>query len=63
MFGLSNILLQTLNPDKATFGMAHQSTQGFTPMEKLVFLVISSSIILYIIIRVWWSLRKEKNNK
>jgi len=63
MFGLLSILLQNMNPGKGTFGRPYDSTQGFTAKGQMILFLIIIVFGLYVGLRVWWSLRKEKINK
>lgn len=45
-----------LNPGKGHFAYPYDSTQGVPP----VFGFIAIGILAYLVIRVWWALRKEK---
>lgn len=63
MFGLLNILLQSMNPGKGTFGKPYDSTQGFTAKGLLFLLLIIIAFGLYVGFKVWKSLRNERMNK
>jgi hypothetical protein len=52
-----------MNPGKGTFGRPYDSTQGFTPKGQMLLFLIIIVFGLYVGLRVWWSLRKEKMNK
>jgi hypothetical protein len=58
-----SILLQTLNPGVSTFGRPYDSTQGISLEVQVVLFVMILLFGVYVGIRVWWSLRKDKKNK
>ena len=55
-----NLLNVDLNPGKGTFGYPYSSITGVTSNQVLVFTLLALFAILYVIVRVWWSLRKDK---
>jgi flagellar biogenesis protein FliO len=58
----SIILADNFNPGKGTFARPYSSTTGVSPEYGLWFTAGALVFILYIIVRVWWSLRKDKLN-
>lgn len=56
------IILQTYNPSKTSFAIPHHSTEAFTPKGQLFVFAGILLFTLYIGLRVWWSLRKDKKN-
>jgi hypothetical protein len=60
MFFLSSIILTDFNPGKGTFGRPYDSTQGFTTKEQLILLFIIIVFGLYVVLRTWWGVRKNK---
>lgn len=54
-----HILLQ-MNPGNGFFGKPYDSTQGFTEKGKIVVFAICLVFLLYLGLRVWWSIRKMK---
>ena len=63
MFRFLNIFLQNMNPGKSTFARPYDSTQGFTAKGQIIFFLIIVVFGLYVGVRVWWSLRKDKMNR
>lgn len=55
-----NLLNIDLNPGKATFAHPYSSITGVTANQVLVFTLLALLIVLYVIVRVWWSLKKDK---
>jgi len=55
-----NILLQTHNPGKGTFGVPYDSTLGFTPKGQMILGLLLIVFGLYVAFRVWRSLRNTK---
>ena len=56
------ILADNLNPGKGTFAHPYSSTTGVSPESGLWFTDAALVFLVYIIVRVWWSSRKDKLN-
>lgn len=54
------MLLQNLNPSKSFYARPYDSTEGFSVEGKIILFLLIIGFGLYIVFRVWWSLRKEK---
>lgn len=63
MSELSNILYNTFNPSKHTFGKPYASTSGLSGKEQTIFFIIALIIGVYVGLRLWWSLRNDKKKK
>lgn len=57
------VLLQSMNPGKATFSRPYDSTQGFSAKGQMILFLIIIAFGLYIGFRVWINLRNERMNK
>jgi len=60
MSKILSILTQTFNPGKGYYGLPYNSNQGFSNKGQLIVFLIILTTGLYITLRVWWSLRKDK---
>lgn len=58
----SIILADNLYPGKGVFARPYSSTTGVSPEFGLLFTAGALVFLVYIIVRVWWSLRKDKIN-
>jgi len=54
------ILADNINPGKGTYAHPYSSTTGVSAQYILIFTAIALLLLLYLIVRVWWSLRKNK---
>jgi len=63
MTGLLSILLLNLNPSKGTLGRPYDSTSGLSEKGQMIFFLVIVVFGLYVGLRVWWSLRKEKKKR
>jgi len=62
MVGCYIVFSDNLNPGKGTFARPYSSTTDVSPEFGLLFTVGALVFLVYIIVRVWWSLRRDNTN-